>query len=437
VLQPLSDFLRALRAAELRVTPSEAMDAHRTAAIVGYADRALLRDALCAALAKSAEDVARFEQCFDLFFSRDLPQEDAPGRGAVVQQGATLVEMMLAGDADAIAVEMEAAARRVRVQQIDNRFQRALLVSRLLGEMGLPAIDRLLAERDGNGRRAESGDGLAEARDRLIKQARHFVERQEELYAARTARQLREERLGSTRFATISPRDFDAMAQLVRRIAKRLASQHSRRRLRSRRGMLDVGRTLRRSMGYGGIPFDTVWKRRAVTRPKIVAICDVSRSVSAAAQFLLLFLYSLNEAVDQLDAYAFSDKLADVGDLLEGRGVEESIGAILERIGFGSTDYGRAFEDFVSNHLHRVDRRTTVIILGDGRTNGVDPRLDLLREIQSRARAVIWLNPEQERSWSSGDSEMQSYRRFCRVAVSCATLRQLEQVVDEVLRSYH
>jgi uncharacterized protein len=173
-----------------------------------------------------------------------------------------------------------------------------------------------------------------------------------------------------------------------------------------------------------------------IDKPKIVAICDVSRSVQAAAQFMLLFLYSLNEVVEKLEAFAFSDRLVRVGDILEEEDLDGAIAAIIRKIGFRPTDYGRALADFTELHRDEIDRRTTIIILGDGRTNYANPRLDILRELSHRSRAVIWLNPEPQTYWSQGDSRMADYARLCHVAKVCNTLSQLERIVEDVLRTY-
>jgi uncharacterized protein with von Willebrand factor type A (vWA) domain len=158
--------------------------------------------------------------------------------------------------------------------------------------------------------------------------------------------------------------------------------------------------------------------------------------VAAAAQFLLLFLYSLNEVVERLDAFAFSDRLVSVNDLLDEEKVEEAITLVLARVGFRPTDYGRSLADFRDAQGSKLDRRTTVIILGDGRSNYADPRLDLMRAIGERARSVIWLNPEPETYWGQGDSKMDAYRRFCTVAKTCNSLAQLERIIEDVLRTY-
>ncbi|MDD3837767.1 MAG: VWA domain-containing protein, partial [Phenylobacterium sp.] len=173
-----------------------------------------------------------------------------------------------------------------------------------------------------------------------------------------------------------------------------------------------------------------------IEKPSIVAICDVSKSVAAAAQFLLTFLYSLNEVVDRLDSYAFSGRLVPVDDILNDYGVDGAILEVLKRIGFQQTDYGKALEDFCDNHIDRLDRHTTVIFLGDGRSNFADPRLDLMHTIQQRVRSVIWLNPEPEVYWGQGDSVMNRYERFCHVAKTCNTLADLERIIEDVLRTY-
>jgi uncharacterized protein with von Willebrand factor type A (vWA) domain len=434
----LEDFLRALRDSEVAVSPAEAIDAHRALVEIGYADRALLRDALCVTLAKGKDEVARFERCFDLFFQRDARAAIAEVDGAIPQDAPDLVSHVLRGDAAALSQAMEAAGAQVGAGNIRLSTQRNLLVRRILDAMGLrdleamthalrgseAAEDRRLAER------------LSEARRGLFQRAGDYVDREAALHAGESGRRLREALLAEQSLTAITPEDFRAMERLVRRMAKRLATRYARRRRRAKRGRLDVRSTLRRSMGHGGIPFEIVWKTKVLHKPKIVVICDVSRSVATAAQFLLLFLYALGEAVERLDAYAFSDRLVSVNDVLAAETVDDAITIILARIGLRPTDYGRSLEDFRDLAGSSLDRRTTVIVLGDGRSNGADPRLDLMREVADRARAVIWLNPEPESFWNQGDSEMHAYRRFCTVARTCNTLKSLERIIDDVLRTY-
>ena len=438
----LEEFLRALRANEVAVSPAEAIDAHRAVAHVGYGDRTLLKDALCATLAKTAEEAARFDACFDTFFDRaPIAAGEDGGRappGATGLGPASLGDLLLSGDGTSLARALEEAAARAGAGDIWLPSQRNLLTRRVLDEMGLremeAQINRLLAS-DAPGDGAAAAE-LARRREALFELAAQFIDRQAQLYASQTGRRLRDGLLAKQKLTAVAPEDFRAMEGLVRRMAKRLASRYARKRHRARRGKLDVRRTIRRSMGYGGVPFDVVWKTETIEKPKIAVLCDVSRSVAAAAQFLLLFLYSLNEVVERLDAYAFSDRLVCVNDLLDDEKVDDAITLILKRIGFRPTDYGRALADFCDAQRDRIDRRTTVIVLGDARSNYANPRLDLMRRIGQRARAVIWLNPEPETYWGQGDSKMDAYRRFCNLAKTCNTLRQLEAIIETVLRTY-
>lgn len=448
----LEEFLRALRAADVRVSPAEAIDAARTAACVGYADRELFKDALCATLAKSKDEVIRFDETFETFFTRDsfaLPApetgeadgENDGGDGAPGVAQSPLAQMLLAGDASGVAQAMEDAADRAGVGEIRLSTQKSRLTRKLLDAMGLAEIEQIIA----NARRLQTQAGnrlalrLDVARKAMVAQAQAYVERQHELYAAGSGAKLREEMLAKKALNAdggIDPVDLVMMQALVKRMAKRLADRYSRRRHTANTGHLDVRKTLRKSMAHGGVPFEIEWKIKKVDKPSIVAICDVSKSVAAAAQFLLTFLYSLNEVVDRLDAYAFSGRLIPVNAILDENGVEKAILKVLSTIGFQQTDYGKALEDFVETHIDRVDRHTTVIILGDGRSNFADPRLDLMHLIQQRARAVIWLNPEPESYWGQGDSVMYRYQRFTHVAKTCNTLGQLERIVEDVLRTY-
>jgi len=437
----LEQFLTALRGMEVYVSPAEAIDAHRTVAAVGYGDRTLLKDALCAALAKTSDEVRRFDDCFDMFFSRTEFRERDAGNAI---EGAPdvdnpLAQLLLNGSASDLAQAMEQAAVAAGAANIRYATQRGLLTRRMLDRMGLRELEALITElkRGGDTPSAALAGRLEEGRSYLFDEARQYISRQFELYARAASQQLREEFLRKTGLFAIQRRDFEHMRRIVRRMARRLATRYDRRRKHTKRGVLDVRRTLRRSMPHGGIPFETVWKQTKIERPKIMVICDVSQSVAAAAEFLLLFLYSLNEVIATLRAFAFSSNLVEVSDLLEEHPVERAIPAVLEKIGFRSTDYGRSLADFDEGFMDAVDRRTTIIILGDGRSNNSDPRIDLMRRLHDRSKSVIWLNPEPETFWGSGDSEMLRYRTFCHVAKTCSTVEDLERIIDDVLKSYY
>jgi uncharacterized protein with von Willebrand factor type A (vWA) domain len=163
----------------------------------------------------------------------------------------------------------------------------------------------------------------------------------------------------------------------------------------------------------------------------------VSGSVAAQVRFLLLFLYALHDAVGELRSFAFSNRLKDVTVPLETLPFDDAMALILKEVGHGSTDYGQAWVDLHDRHADGIDRRTTLIVLGDGRSNGTDPRLDLFAELAGRAKRVLWLCPEPPGRWGSGDSAILRYRPFCTSLTHCATATDLERTLDEALEAYH
>jgi uncharacterized protein with von Willebrand factor type A (vWA) domain len=440
---PLLDFFRAARSAGLRISPAESIDAVQAVQFVGFADRARLRDTLGLVLAKTQEEKRAFAECFDLFFTREGFRDEAPppapdaAQGEVQSSGdgegnggGALARMLLEGDQAALAAEAEQAAAAAGVSNIRIFTQVNLYTRRILERMGLGAVDREIAAAPDDARTA----ALRQGRDRLREQVKDLVQQNLLLFAQGQNEQFRERMLSRTRMAAIDRRDHDRMRILVRAMARRLATQYGRKRKRDRRGVLDVRKTLRRNMGWDGVPFLTVWKQETIDKPKLVVLCDVSGSVAALAQFLLLFLYSLKEALAGLRAFAFSGALADVSDLLEQHPIDRAIPAVMDRAGFGSSNYGNALADFEAGYMGLLDSQTTVIILGDGRGNRTDPKVEILARMANRAKQIVWLNPEVRTVWGTGDSDMLRYAHHCRVTAVCNTLDQLDRVISGLLR---
>ena len=450
--QSLERFLKALRGMEVPVSVAESIDAHRAAALVGWSDRTLLRDALAVAVAKSEEEKERYFECFDAFFASAATSEEAQEvlasgedavradvGGAASDDGfpaGELARMLLDGDRAGVAAAMAAAAGTVDLSRLRLFTQRGIFMRRVLDEMGIGEVEAeirdLRAVPDGLGA-AERAERLDGERERLIEEARDLVERNIALFADPASARLREEFLERMRLANIPPRDFDRVRRIVRRMAKRLASRHARRRFNRKDGRLDPRRTIRSNIAHDGVPFRLAWRYTRVERPKVVAVCDVSGSVAAAAQFLLLLLYSLREVMSDLRAFAFSSHLEDVDDLLAGRSFEAAAAGIMERIGFRPTDYGRTLLDLEEGYRDAIDRKTTLLILGDARNNRGAPETAVLDRLFQRAKRVIWLNPEPRPFWGTGDSEMLRYLPYCHVARVCNTLRHLERAVDDLL----
>src|SRR6202012_2088728 len=256
------------------------------------------------------------------------------------------------------------------------------------------------------------------------------------LYGREETENLRNEILRNAPLARIEPRQGEQMRRLIRQIARRLRERYSKPRKRQRRGHLDVRRTMRRNAAWGGIPFLTAWKRKHRDRPKIVALCDVSGSVAKVSDFFLLLIHPLHEVVDDVRSFAFSGHLIEVSDILEKKSPEEAMQEIMAKVGLGSSDNGSSLANFEKQWRGSIPQQTTVIVLGDARSNNLDPRADILKRIGERSKRLVWLNPEGRTAWGFGDPGMSRYATFCSVVRQCATAQQLERAVSDIVATY-
>lgn len=443
----LSEFVQLLRKRGFRISAAETIDAVAAAAITGYADEASFREVLALTLVKSQSDRPLFDDCFDRFFrfsrwdspetvdDREAEQTPSsadggmPGGGSGMQPGSGLGDLLLNGSSDEVELRMAEAARQANLQNIRVLTQKGLFGRRIMMAMGLEDLEAEITRLDQSPipSAAQLAVRLREARERL----RDRVRQQVENYYLLARQDLRESVIREVDVATL--REFRDVQLVVRKMAKRLVSTHSRRRRVYRRGVLDLRATLRRNAGYDGVLMETQWRTKRVDRPKIVAVCDVSRSVQVYARFLLMFLYSLQEVLPRVRAFAFSSHLGEVTDLFEKESFDNAVDQVMDRYGLGSTDYGAAWEQMFDAVAPQIDKRTTMIVLGDARNNNGDPALSAWRALAGRARQVIWINPESRNRWGSGDSEMLRYLPQTTLATSCRSLNDLERLVDRLL----
>ncbi|WOH82201.1 VWA domain-containing protein [Bradyrhizobium sp. BEA-2-5] len=453
----LHRFFRAARGAGVRVSPAESIDAMRAVAQVGFADRDILRDTFLLTLAKTQDEKRALGECFDLFFSQPEPQQEnaeqsktddgsesdanpsADEHGDVSDDGASenvgpLAQMLLSQDRSAISSAIANASGAASLPDIRYSTQRGIFSSRILDAMGLQRlrddIDDLTT------RNPALAERLQEALNGLRGTVRDAVSQALLLYGREETENLRNEILRNAPLARIERRQVAEMRALIRQIARRLRERYSKPRKRQRRGHLDVRRTLRRNAAWGGVPFLTAWKRKHRDRPKIVALCDVSGSVAQVSDFFLLLIHSLHEVVDDVRSFAFSSHLIEVSKILESKSPEEAMSEIMSKVGFGSSDYGSSLVDFENEFMSTLTPQTTVIVLGDARSNNLDPRADILRRISDRSKRLVWLNPEGRLAWGFGDSEMPRYATFCTVVRQCATAHQLERAVSDIVATY-
>ena len=412
----LVGYVRALRAAGSETSTAEAIDAARAVVLLGFASREDLKAALGVALAKSEADKRIHERVFELYFSQ--PDSDAP-----IDRQLALARAAEAADVDAIQLFTQAP----------------LLTRRVMEQMDIaPLESRLLALLDDPSPAAQAqAKALQATRIKLQQEARALVDQRFELYGRPATETFMTDVAVHRPLGRMAPEDMARMKTAVARMASQLAARHARRQRLQRPGALDMRRTLRANAGLGGVPFTLAHKHTRRERPRIVAVCDVSGSMAAQSRFLLLFLYALHGAVSSLRSFAFSSALQDVSAPLETLPFDDAIALILKNLGSGATDYGQVWQDLHAQHSEHIDRHTTLLVLGDGRSNGTPPRLDLFAALAERAKRVLWLCPEPPGRWGTGDSDIPLYRPHCTALTHCASAADLERALDELLAAPH
>jgi len=219
---------------------------------------------------------------------------------------------------------------------------------------------------------------------------------------------------------TIDETERADLEESLRRLLHSLHGAPRSRRKVATRGVVDGARTMRTNMRYDGIPFRPVTVSKVEDRPRLLVLCDVSLSVRAAARFTLHLVHSLQSIAAQVRTFAFVNDVVEITDLFAEHRIEDALSLVMSGLPAGGlidvdadSDYGSAFSSFLETHGSAVSRRTTLLILGDGRGNGRDPGLGVFEELTRRARETVWLTPEPRYSWQLGRCDLPLYAEHC------------------------
>lgn len=454
----LVSFIGALRKHDVRISTAETLDAMRVMALIGYSERDTLKMALASTLAKTKEEKALFDHCFELFYGGerlkinqtnqdndkannsensdfDLQQEIADNPLVKEALDSPLVQMLMENDPAKLTAAMAKAASEVSMEKLRYFTQTGQYSRKLLEQLDTSQIDDSIEQLQGI--QDSTADFVVDILQNRKQQLREIAKQQIEEHLLLTAnaegRKLQEDVLRSAKLSSLERKHFDQLQELVRKLAKKLSSRHSQRMHVEKRGKLDVAKTLRKNVHLDGIMFETYWKKKRKDQPKVIAFCDVSNSVAAYAKFLLLFLYSLSDVIPKVRSFCFSNRTGEVTDLFNRYEAAQAMEMAFKQWGQGSSDYGQSLVDFADLCLEQIDKNTTVIILGDARNNYGEARLDVLQKVYNRAKTVIFLNPERRSQWNTGDSEMRRYQSASHFSTECQSLQQLERIVDQLL----
>lgn len=454
--QRVVEFIRGLRAAGVRISLAESIDAFNAIETIGIGHKDLFRTCLRATLIKEHDDFQAFEELFSLYFGSGGPplqnaledlSEDEQGllQAALSALSGRLQQLMdwLTSGQGPSKEQLEEMAQQAGVQWANNQQEARWVTRRMLQQMGFGHLEEQLAQmveklqEMGMSQEAiEKLMGVVEAnQSALAEQVAQQIGMQiAQQRADQPDDQLRGSDLMNKPLQSLTEEEAAVLRQEVQRLVTQLRSRAALRRKRGSHGRFDAKSTIRSSQRYGGVPVELKWKTQKL-KPSLVLICDVSTSMRAVAEFMLRLTYELQDQVAKARSFAFNSDMREISVTFSGGRGAESVTQVLYDIppGYYATDFGHSLQTFFARWLDAVNGRTTVVILGDARNNYNSPRLDLMKELQRRAKRVIWMTPEIRQQWGSGDSDMWDYLPVCDDVFVVRNLAQLATAVDRLL----
>lgn len=451
------DFIRVLRAAGVRISLAESMDAMNGVDAVGIQSRDVFRSALKTTLVKEARDQETFEYYFPLFFGdstppmENIPDNLSPEEQEMLEQALQammgnmqalqeLLRQLLQGQQFS-QEQLDEAGQQTGMQQATEMYQRSWFERRMQRQLNLQQLQQMIEDLlEQLAQMGMDAQALQEMREMLQQNAEGLTEQVSQYVGASMAEQLANREpepkpdLLDVPFTRLSDSEVDQIRDEIRRLAARLRSRAALRQRRANTGMLDPRRMMRANMRYDGVPLELKFRTRHV-KPCLVLICDVSTSMRYCAEFLLTLIYELQDQVARTNSFVFISDLTDISMVFEEHEPHTAVERVLteNRPGYYNTDLGNSLDTFKRDHLGCLTGRTTVIILGDGRNNYNDPRIDIASEMMRRSRRLIWFNPEPQSQWGTGDSDMWQYASAASGVYKVSNLRELAAAVDKIL----
>jgi hypothetical protein len=449
-------LISALRASGVRVSLAESTEAFSAVDLMGIQDREIFRLSLRATLIKDLRDLPVFDKLFPLFFGSGQP----PAMGGMPSDDMTPEEAQMLADAlrqlaqelrermerlmngePLSREELEQFGRMAGLNRADDLRYQHWMAQRMMRAMEFPEVRAAMQElMEQLAEMGMSRERLEQMQQQIQANMQAMAEQINQFAGRRIAENLSQrprsdsaEGLMTQPFHSLSDEDKKLLQREVQRLAMALRTRIALRQKRAKSGQLDPKATIRANLKYQGVPME-IHHRDRVRKPKLVIICDISTSMRFCSELMLSFLFALQGQVRKTHAFAFIDHLEYISEDFTGANADEAMASVLWRMPSGhyNTDLGWSLNNFNSDYLDTLNGQTTLIVVGDGRNNYNDPRLDIFSLMARRAARTVWLNPEPPALWH-GDSDMPRYAPLCSDVLKVSNLKELAAAVDQLL----
>ncbi|HNR87493.1 MAG TPA: VWA domain-containing protein [Spirochaetota bacterium] len=437
------DFIDILKDAGVPVSTAETLDLFTALGHVGFDDRHVFRQTLRTSLVKDYTDIPVFDRCFDAFFGKKGPAKgsDLPSAVAGAMEMESLRDEGLSEqDLDSLTALLDDFIESLddaifferTYQEILTLFLEDPVVASSSGALGMLIFNT--RSRGQHGPMGDSGQRPDETINLNQVMLRQISRRVDERKIGTQIKD-REQYLLNKFIYQLKPDEVKEMKELVRRFGQKLKNRISLRKKRVKHGGIDVKRTIRKNLQFGGTPFKIYHKDRKIDRPQLVVLCDISGSVNQYSRFMLLLTYTLQSLFSKVRTFAFISNMVEITPLFMEMNPDTALNSI-----FGDTDftygwgsnYGRCFNMFVREYSDSLTSKTTVLVLGDARNNNQDPGLESFIKITERTRNVFWLNPEKRHLWDWNDSIASIYREQCTEMREVNSFIDLSEFIDKL-----
>lgn len=432
-----------LRDANIPISTDEVLSLFTALPHVRIEDKSVFKQALQTTLIKDYTDIPVYDRCFEQFFQ---------GIGEIIEN----IDQLNALQKQKSLSARDIKALEDRLDSFIESLGENLLFEKKPDEILTLFIDELQESGSAGGfgmtlfqtsrsamqSRYGAGDEESDGREEQNELREILIQlTTQKIKKRKVGREIKErdDYLLNKLIYQLTPDEIKEMRELIRRFGQKLKNRISLRKKRVKHGGIDIKRTFRSSLQFGGVPFRILYKDRKIDRPQLAVLCDVSGSVNQYTRFMLLLTHTLQSLFSKVRTFAFISNMVEITHLFMEMDPERAINSIFHdtdfTYGWGS-NYGRCFDQFIENFSDSLSSKTTVLVLGDARNNNQDPGLDSFIRMSEKARNIFWLNPEKRHLWDWNDSIASVYNRYCTEMKEVNNFLDLSEFIDKLFQDF-
>ncbi|GAW93015.1 vWA domain-containing protein [Calderihabitans maritimus] len=433
----LVKFVHLLRQAGIRVSSAEAIDALRAMGNINIMERKAVHAALRATLIKNVEDVPAFDKCFEVFFA--APEERKQRQTEWRQKQQEREELIRQAEeeltfrGEKLDLTEEDKLLYVQLKPVDKKRLQDFLYKSSTGKNVEKKNFKPIIENLVRGHLNYWDKRLRQRKELLQLEPTGDGEIDPMLYCISADLDGRENHILYEDMQNIREQDLPKVERIILRLSKRLATKISRRyRLSRKQERLDLRRTIRHNLGYGGTLLELKYKSRKVQKPKLILICDVSGSMGRYSNFVLQFIYGLSSVTSKIESFVFSEDLERITEYFQnGNTFASTMKQVVDesKVWGEGTDLARALETFIAGYSNLLDLKTVIIIVSDTKTLNVEKTGERLGKLRRRVKDILWFNTLPEQEWSKYRS-VKVFQAYCKM-YQCNTLKDLEKIINQ------